>query len=397
MRLTSFDGTAELHAIVSEEFAAEDEEEDDAGQDLGEIVVELEDRRHLLARQLHEAIERGEDDHEERVGVRQPRDDDRGEAAAAGGVFRQRAGDGRDGEEAREAADTTRDRHGAHIDNGDADTGIARGVLRIADDGDLIAVLRVAQVGPHEHDDEQHDHDDPHIVLVVEIPREHFADPALVQTGRILTVVDDADLDGALRALPDRAEIEDDLRGDVIHHQGEERLVGIPLRLEEAGDHAPDRAEHNGQQRHEDEQWNGRQLVAEAHQDHGAEAADQELTLCADVPEPHLKRRSKADGNAGQHHGALQELPHTLRRAKGACHHLLQHDERAAPGGGKGQQHAGKHRNEQRDHADQKRRQRTNAVPFGNADHFSSSLLNWVISRPISSLVVEAASTMPLT
>ena len=75
---------AGLDLIVDEELAAEDEEQNDAGDDLRDVFVQAEVGSDLHRALVEERQQRRDQDHDERVHFREPRDDDRGEAAAAG-------------------------------------------------------------------------------------------------------------------------------------------------------------------------------------------------------------------------------------------------------------------------------------------------------------------------
>jgi len=226
---------------------------------------------------------------------------------------------GGDGEEAREAADRAGQGHRADVGVVDADARVARGVLGVADDGDLIAVLGVAQIDVHEGRQNEDDQHGPAVVLVVALG-EQVADPADVLDGA--AVVDGADGVGSRRVLPHGHTERGELDGDVVHHQGKQCLVRVPLGLEEAGHDAPDAARHDGGDDHADEQQNGGHLAREFdHPEGGGDAADQHLALGADVPEPHFERGREADGNAGEDHAVADGDPDALAGAERAVGH----------------------------------------------------------------------------
>ena len=95
------------------------------------------------------------------------------------------------------------------------------------------------------------------------------------------------------------AEVRDQLRRDVVHHQREQRLVGVPLCLEEGGGMPPQiapasmlRQEHHaGSARSSAARRAG--VIMHAG---GGEAAHQGLTLGADVPKAHLERGGNGRG-----------------------------------------------------------------------------------------------------
>ena len=306
-------------------------------------------------------------------------------------------GDGRHGQEAGKAADRAGNGHSAHIDAVYADACITGSVLRVADDGDLIALLGVAQIGPHGGAQNQNNENSPEVVAVVALA-EQVADPA-----GLGVAVDNADGVGAEGVLPFRHAVGGEADGDIVHHQGEQGLVGIPLGLEEAGDQAPDTAQQEGGGNHADKEENVGHFSCEvAHEEHGTDGAHQHLAFRADVPEAHLEGRRQTDGDAGEDHHVAQEILEALaeqveRVAEGALRHGdidvngVQADDGENDDGG------GDQGEEDRDTADQRRFAKADAVTFGNTDHCASSLLNCVIIRPISSLVVAEASTMPLT
>ena len=161
-------------------------------------------------------------------------------------------------------------------------------------------MLGVVEVDIHAHGQQGHHQD----VQQVFLPAD------LGQPAGLGGLVDDADLARALGDLPDDDEEGHQLRCHVVHHQGEQRLVGIPLGLEDGGDHAPDGAGgHTGEDHDGDEQvvW---QLVAQ--QDHagrGGKTAHQHLALAADVPKAHFERRRHSDGHAQQNGQILKEDP----------------------------------------------------------------------------------------
>ena len=205
-----------------------------------------------------------------------------------------------------DAAERAGEEHRAHDNLLDVDAYVARGVFALADDGELIAVLAVFEIDVHENGKRRNDKYVEQVVLTTEARK-----PAVVAYA-----VDDSDVTRALGVRPLVAEVSDYLRCDVVHHQREERLVGVPLRLEERGDESPYRARNNARYNHNGEEKIGRELVAE--EDHACrccEAAHESLSLCADVPEFHLECGGDCERNAQEHCKILEQAPYTPRRA----------------------------------------------------------------------------------
>ena len=83
-------------------------------------------------------------------------------------------------------------------------------------------MLAVVEVDIDEHGQHRDDEDRQQVLVAAD----------LRQPAGLGALVDDADLARALRRLPDDDEIGHELRGNVVHHEGEERLVRVPLGLE---------------------------------------------------------------------------------------------------------------------------------------------------------------------
>ena len=219
-----------MQLVTDEELAADDEEEDDAGEDIAEGLVEAEVCGDLARAAAEEDQQEARQDHPDGVELGQPGDHDGGEAAAVYDGGGKGVVGAADQQQARQAAERAGEQHRADDDAVDLDADVARGALALADDGDLIAVLGVVEVNVHPDAYQRYD--------------QHVQQVFLPADGRepadLGVLVDDADLAGALRRFPYNAEIGDQLGGDIVHHQGEEGLVGIPLRLEEGGNPGPD-------------------------------------------------------------------------------------------------------------------------------------------------------------
>ena len=179
-----------------------------------------------------------------------------------------------------QAADRAGEYHGADDHAIHLDTGIAGGALALANDGDLITVLAVCEIDIH-HAGQQGDHQNGEQLCL-------SADAG--QPAGLGSLVDDADLTGAFGHLPYDDKVGGQLHGDVVHHQGEQRLVGVPSGLEEGGQEAPYGAgQQRGRQRDDDQQEIGDLAAQQDHAGGGGQAADQGLPLGADVPEAHLE------------------------------------------------------------------------------------------------------------
>ena len=151
-------------------------------------------------------------------------------------------------------------------------------------------MLAVCQVDVHEAGHNGHDQDGQHIGV---------AD--LRQPTGPCGLVDDTDLAGALGHLPYDDEVGGQLHGDVVHHQGEQRLVGVPLGLEEGGQEAPQSAgQQGGDQGNDDQCRVGQLIIQRNHAGGGGQTADQGLTFSADVPEAHLEGGSDCQRDAQQ-------------------------------------------------------------------------------------------------
>jgi len=149
-----------------------------------------------------------------------------------------------DEQQTRKAADSTGERHSAHDDLLDLDADVARGALALADDAYLIAVFGVVEV--HVHRDRHHSSDD--------YAQQVLVTAELRKPAKLGSLIDDADLPRALGDFPHDDEIRDELGRDIVHHQGEERLVRVPFGLEEGRDKAPQRARRDSRDGHGEDQ-----------------------------------------------------------------------------------------------------------------------------------------------
>ena len=180
-------------AVVDEEFASDNEEQNNSADDIGEGFVELEYRRDLFPRaalEEHEQ-ERGKY-HIDRIELCKPRYHDSGKASAVSRRCCYRMMRSADEQQTRNAADSARECHCAYNNALYIDADIAGGVFALAYDRYLVAVLRIAQIYEKNNDDERNDDDIQQIAVV--------ADGRQPTGMRIL--IDDADLARAASAPP---------------------------------------------------------------------------------------------------------------------------------------------------------------------------------------------------
>ena len=170
-------------------------------------------------------------------------------------------------------------------------------------------MLAVGEVDVHENGHDRNDQNGQQVLLAAD-----DGEPA-----GLGILVDDANLARALRHFPDDDEERGELGRDVVHHEGEKRLVGVPLCLEKRRKEAPQSARCQSGCEHDENQDAVRELVAEHdHTCRGRKTADEHLTFCADVPEAHFKRRCDGEGNAEQNGEVLERDPRFSRGAERA-------------------------------------------------------------------------------
>ena len=272
---------------MDEELAAQNEEQDDAGDDVAGVFVQVELRGDLPCALFHKDQEEGHKDHGKGIQLAQPRHDDGREAAPAcqpgGNGVAHAAGQ----QIARQTADAAGNGHGADDDPLDVDTGVVGGVFAFAYHGDLIALLGVVHVQVHQHHQHHHDDDGQQVAVA--------ADGG--QPAGLGLVVDQAHVIGTLGGLP----VDDgegyQLHGDVVEHQSKEGLVGVPAGLEKRRDHAPKAARRNADDGAEGIQQPIGKVRAVDHHGGGGHSAYQHLPFGADVPEAHPEggQHRKAD------------------------------------------------------------------------------------------------------
>ena len=174
-----------------------------------------------------------------------------------------------------------------------------RGVFAFADDGDLIAVLAVPQIDVHTDGDKGDDEDIEQI-----LDAEKLGEPAAgKQVGP-----DDIGA-GLIRHLE---EVFHKLNGNIVHHQGEQRFVGVPVCLEKRRNNTPDDAGKDCRDRHnENEQAIGDLASQHQHAHGGGQTANEHLALGAGIPEAHAECRCNRQRNAEQNGDIVQGDQHT--------------------------------------------------------------------------------------
>ena len=298
----------EHHFVLNEELAADDEEEDYTGEYIRERRVEHELCRDLGGASLHEHQKERREHHSERVELCEPGYHDRGKASAADEVGVDGVRAARDEKQAGYSADGARDYHCADYHLFDVDADVARGVFAFADNGDLIAVLAVFEVDINKYRYNGDDDDVQHILLA-----EQRREPPLCQQ---------RGTDGVRTALVCHLEeVLDELNGNVVHHQGEERFVGVPECLEHCGNDCPDDAGENacGDHYHEQEP-RGDRLTYVEHTHCRDQGADEHLSLGSGVPELHFERRRDGDRDAEQHCDVLRSAPDEVLAERALYH-----------------------------------------------------------------------------
>ena len=301
-----------IQPVIDEKFAPDDEEQNDTGQDVRKRGIQLECGGNLPRAPLQEDDQQCRKNHGDRVELAQPRHHDCRKALSARRVCRHRMADAAHQQKARYAAERAGEHHGADDDLFDIDPDIPRGVLALAHDRDLISVLAVLQIDVEQN--RQHGNNDDRQKRFV--PKQR-GEPALLGHQ-----VDNADGPRSLRRLPFGHQERDELHGNVVHHQGKQRLVGVPPGAENRGDHRPQHAHGNRCRQH---QRNDRRIREHSRQiDHArrtANAARQHLPLGTRIPEAHPERRRHRKGDAQKNCHAAHGDPRLGLRAERTLKH----------------------------------------------------------------------------
>ena len=119
--------------------------------------------------------------------------------------------------------------------------------------------------------------------------------------------IDNTDVAGTLGIFPYHREVGNQLNGYIVHHKGEEGLIGSKFCLEESRNRTPKGAGTNTCDHHAKNDYKIRLILHEDHASGSCKGAGKCLTFAAQVPKAHLKSRRKRKGNAKQHSGILQK------------------------------------------------------------------------------------------
>ena len=295
-----------MHFIGDEELAADEEEIDQPDDNIRErLTREPEVGAHLRHTARKEVDEQRNARHDERIELAHPCDHDARKAHVAVHVRADHVIDRTDEQETDQSAERTRQHKRADDDLFDIDARVARGVLALADDRDLIAVFGEAQIAEDERGDEDGDENGQKAPAHLPVPQ---GGKVCVRQGR----------HGARAVgIPERDEERNQIHRDIVHHQREERLVGIEKRLEHGGNDRPDRACRDACDKHDEAHERIGQRAAQIVHAHSArKAAHEHLTVAAEVPEAHPERDDERQRDAQQERGVLKQNPDAPLRAE---------------------------------------------------------------------------------
>ena len=183
----------------------------------------------LAGAPIHENNKEGGKYHGQRIEFGHPGNKHGGEALASRDGRRDGVVDASHKKQTHQAAQCAGQHHRTDDDLFYFDAHVFRGIFTLAHNRDGIALFAVIQVNIHKYGD-----DDSH-----KNAQQIFGTEQLGQPARVGILVDDADLTGALGHLPQDGEKSHQLGCNVIHHQGRQRLVGVPFCLEKRRDKAP--------------------------------------------------------------------------------------------------------------------------------------------------------------
>ena len=215
-------------------------------------------------------------------------------------------------QEARNAADSAGKEHCADNDFFNVDAYVSCGIFAFAHDLDFISVLAVTKIDENRGGEHSNNYDIDEIIVPAD-----GGEPS-----GLGGAVDNTDLTGALWHGPDVCEERNYLNGNVVHHKGEQRFVGVPFCAEHRRDKSPNCARHDGSNNHNGEEQQGGQLIAEKnHAACGGKSTDKHLTLRAGVPKAHFKSGRYRKGDAEQNCYILEKRPNAARSSKGTVDH----------------------------------------------------------------------------
>ncbi len=143
------------------------------------------------------------------------------------------------------------------------------------------------------------------------ISQQVFCAADLGQPAGLGALIDDADLPAPLGTSHTMMKVGCQLGGDIVHHQGEQRLIGVPFGLEEGG-RKPQMSAGQQCRRPEmtsDQHEFGDLVSQQIMQAARSQTANEDLTLGADVPEAHLEGGRHRQRNAQQDRQVLEGDP----------------------------------------------------------------------------------------
>ena len=174
-----------------------------------------------------------------------------------------------------QTADRARHDHGADDNLSHVDTDVARGVFALAHHADLISVLGVIQIDVH-HSRQSQGHEDQKQILI-----EDHGQMSKRQTRQ------DASVAGAPFCEAKRHKS----CSNVVHHQGKQRFVGVPLCLKDCGQSTPNSARQHSGCKHDQQECGLGDLAAQIIGNRNrCKRTDQGLPLCTDIPKAHTER-----------------------------------------------------------------------------------------------------------
>ena len=217
----------------------------------------------------------------------------------------------------RNAANGTGENHRADNDAFDVDTDIFCGVLALAHHRDFIPVLAVLQI--YIQDPRQYcHHNDVQQILHAKQVRD--AGAKQFRTHGIGT--------GLVRNFQ---KILNQLHGNIVHHQSEQGLVGVPVCLEKCRDEAPCGAGNHCRRQHQKHQHRrGHLIVKIQHHNCRGKTAHQGLPLGAGIPETHPERGGHGKRNAKQNRNIMNCYQQSSL-SESALHHGFEHRQRVIP------------------------------------------------------------------
>ena len=175
-----------------------------------------------------------------------------------------------------------------------------RCIFALSHHGDLIALLGKLHIHIQPHHQRQNDQNGQQVAVGAD-----GRQPSL-----LALAVDQAHMIGAAGVFPKHDGEGHQLHGDIVEHQGKQGFIGVPVRLEKRGDHAPDQA--GGHARHGAECIHrpGGQVLSIDHHGGRGHGAHQHLSLRAHIPEPHTESGQHRKTHTKQNRRVAEGDPH---------------------------------------------------------------------------------------